>query len=73
MLAGFHRAAQAQDKKVWASGAARSVFQQNNLSVDGDTITPKRLNRGHTLVDLAKAEVGLKTLVAEVTIDYTLL
>ena len=53
MLAGFHLAAQAQDKKVWASGAARSVFQQNNLSVDGDTITPKRLNSGHTLVDLA--------------------
>ena len=43
----------AQDKKVWASGAARSIFQQNNLTSAGDTITPKRLNSGHTLVDLA--------------------
>lgn len=43
----------AQDKKVWASGAARSVFQANELLVDNDTVTPKKLNSGHALVDLA--------------------
>ncbi len=45
--------ANAQNKKVWASGAARSVFQQNNLKTDGDTVTPKQLNSGHALVDIA--------------------
>lgn len=45
--------ATAQHKKVWASGAARSVFQQNALKTDGDTITPTTLNSGNTLVDIA--------------------
>ncbi|MFT5724685.1 MAG: hypothetical protein ACI9JN_001806, partial [Bacteroidia bacterium] len=44
---------QAQNKKVWASGAARSVFQQNTLSTEGDTVTPTNLNTGNTLVDIA--------------------
>ena len=43
----------AQGKKVWASGAARSVFQQNTLGTEGDTITPTNLNSGNTLVDVA--------------------
>ncbi|MFT7591793.1 MAG: hypothetical protein ACI9UJ_001722, partial [bacterium] len=43
----------AQNKKLWASGAARSVFQQNTLSTEGDTITPSNLNTGNTLVDIA--------------------
>ncbi|MCO4819095.1 MAG: hypothetical protein KC517_05690 [Bacteroidetes bacterium] len=43
----------AQGKKVWASGAARSVFQQNKLNSAGDTITPTNLNSGNTLVDVA--------------------
>jgi len=43
----------AQQKKVWVSGAARSMFQQNSLQSDGDTVTPKKLNSGHALVDLA--------------------
>lgn len=42
-----------QNKKVWASGAARSVFQQNALKTEGDTITPTQLNTGNTLVDVA--------------------
>ncbi len=42
-----------QNKKVWASGAARSVFQQNSIQTDGDTITPTNLNSGNTLVDVA--------------------
>jgi hypothetical protein len=52
-LALFVTSAMAQHKKVWASGAARSVFQQNSLSTDGDTITPTNLNTGNTLVDVA--------------------
>lgn len=43
----------AQQKKVWVSGAARSMFQQNNLKSDGDSVTAKKLNSGHALVDLA--------------------
>lgn len=40
-------------QKVWASGAARSIFQQNNLDVENDTVSPRKLNSGHALVDLA--------------------
>lgn len=42
-----------QAQKVWASGAARSIFQQNNLDAGNDTVTPQKLNSGHALVDLA--------------------
>lgn len=42
-----------QNTKVWASGAARSIFQQDQYISDGDTITPGKLNSGHALVDLA--------------------
>lgn len=44
---------QAQDKKIWASGAARSIFQQNEINVPNDTVTPRKSNSGYALVDLA--------------------
>jgi hypothetical protein len=50
---GLFLEASAQGKKIWASGAARSIFQQNNYSSEGDTVTPGKLNSGHALVDLA--------------------
>jgi len=43
----------AQDRKVWASGAARSVFLQNDLDAGNDSVTARKLNSGHALVDLA--------------------
>lgn len=52
LLAGLFES-QAQDKKIWASGAARSVFQLNEMLLDSDTVTPKMSNSGHALVDLA--------------------
>ena len=42
----------AQQRKVWASGMARSVFQQNKFESDNDSITPRKNNSGHALVDL---------------------
>ena len=42
----------AQQRKVWASGMARSVFQQNQFESDNDSITPRKNNSGHALVDL---------------------
>jgi len=55
LFVGYEAKAQKEEKvrKVWASGASRSVFQQNNLLLDTDTTTPKKLMSGHTLVDLA--------------------
>jgi hypothetical protein len=55
LFVGYEVKAQEEEKgkKVWASGASRSVFQQNNLVLDSDTTTPKKLMSGHTLVDLA--------------------
>ncbi|MBO6517445.1 MAG: hypothetical protein JJ975_12940 [Bacteroidia bacterium] len=54
----------AQGKKVWASGAARSVFQQNTIASEGDTVTPQKLNGGHALVDIAfNAKPNSKTFV----------
>ena len=41
-----------QQKKVWASGQARSVFQQNKYGSAGDTVTPVMTNSGHALADL---------------------
>lgn len=52
-LIGSGMQLQAQNKKIWASGTARSIFQQNKLTVDGDTVTPVKTNSGHALVDLA--------------------
>lgn len=45
--------ASAQDRKVWASGAARSIFQQNSIQTANDTVTPRQVVSGHALVDLA--------------------
>ncbi len=53
LIVGTHLQVAAQGKKVWASGAARSIFQQDRLDSEGDTVTPNRLNSGHALVDLA--------------------
>ncbi len=46
--------AQAQDKKVWVSGAARGVHfddSYNNQS-ENDTVTARQLQSGHAMVDL---------------------
>lgn len=53
MLLASQSSVKAQTSKVWASGAARSIFQQDQYASDGDTITPGKLNSGHALVDLA--------------------
>lgn len=53
LLMFFQTSTQAQNSKVWASGAARSIFQQDQYTSDEDTVTPGKLNSGHALVDLA--------------------
>lgn len=47
--------AQQPDRKIWTSGAARSVFYGDQLQISEalDTVTPSRANSGHVLVDLA--------------------
>ena len=52
-LLAIDLAAQAQQRKVWASGAARSIFLQNELDAGDDSVTSRKLNSGHALVDLA--------------------
>jgi hypothetical protein len=49
----FIKQTSAQDKKIWASGYARSLFQQNNMQTPNDTMTPVLSNNGYVLVDLA--------------------
>lgn len=44
---------EAQDKKIWASGAARTIFQQNEIAIPNDTVTPRKASSGYALVDLA--------------------
>ena len=51
-LSGLGMQLQAQHKKIWASGMARSIFQQNKITTEGDTVTPVITNSGHALVDL---------------------
>lgn len=45
----------AQDKKIWVSGAARGVLYGDNYntSAENDTTTARKLQSGHTLVDIA--------------------
>ncbi len=45
---------QEEGKKFWVSGTARgAIFMDQITGIDQDTVTPKKVNGGHTLVDLA--------------------
>lgn len=58
MLLGIQAYGQDTTRKVWVSGAARGVLYGDDYSLQNstDSVTPAKLNSGHTMVDL-KANV----------------